>query len=310
MGAAQDLGKGRVGRPALGVALAHQGQAARHLHVRHQLSQQPGLAHPRLAAHQEQLALSPPCPLPQRPRLGQLRLTGDQAAADDAVQHRDLGAGRLGQDGRHLPGGQAAQFAAHRSGRRRAALGVLGQKPDDQRVQPGRDLGVSGPRWNHGGVQVLADNGQGVVGLEGEPAGEQFVKHDPQGIEVGPRVKGPAQGQLRRQVKDAADDRALLRQPRGQRAGQPKVCQLGRRPRACLRLGRQQHVLRLQIAVHDAVAVGVLQRRAHLPGDGQDLVHARGGRLVQRRPLDQLHHKEGGSLGLADVVDGDHVRML
>jgi hypothetical protein len=63
-GLAQDLGKGGVGRPALGVALPEQGLATRDLNLGGQLTNQARLAHARLAADQEDLALARRSPVP------------------------------------------------------------------------------------------------------------------------------------------------------------------------------------------------------------------------------------------------------
>ena len=73
-----------------------------------------------------------------------------------------------------------------------------------------------------------------------------------------------------------------------------------------------QHVVRLDVAVHDAVLVGVAQagehlqrsRSAALGGSGPSVVDD----LLERPALQVLHGDVRAAVGLAAVVDGDDVR--
>jgi hypothetical protein len=76
-------------------------------------------------------------------------------------------------------------------------------------------------------VQVLGDDGEWVVGEEGQATSGQLVEHDTQGIEVGAAVVRLAQRQLRCQVKDGADDGAFDGEAGGDAPGQSEIAQLG-----------------------------------------------------------------------------------
>ena len=73
----------------------------------------------------------------------------------------------------------------------------------------------------------------------------------------------------------------------------------------------QQDVLGLDVAVDDALLVGILERLADGRHDGQRLL----GRelpglqeLPQVHPIHELHQQVIQAVGLAEVIDGDDVR--
>jgi hypothetical protein len=73
------------------------------------------------------------------------------------------------------------------------------------------------------------------------------------------------------------------------------------------------HVLGLDVAVDDAVGVGLGERAGDLRADverGRHVDAARGRRLAQRRPLDVLGGDEAAAVLLADLVDGEDVRVV
>ena len=73
----------------------------------------------------------------------------------------------------------------------------------------------------------------------------------------------------------------------------------------------EQHVGGLDVAMHDARLVRVLQRLRDLPEDPHRPRHGqpplRGQHVEQRAPLHQAHGQEAQALALADVVDADDV---
>ena len=74
----------------------------------------------------------------------------------------------------------------------------------------------------------------------------------------------------------------------------------------------QQHVLRLDVTVHDPLLVGVLQGLADLRHDRKRLGRrelARVHELTQGDALDELHEQEQLPVGLAELVDADDVAM-
>jgi hypothetical protein len=72
------------------------------------------------------------------------------------------------------------------------------------------------------------------------------------------------------------------------------------------------HVLRLQVAVDDPLAVRVAGRLQHLADHRDALLDRDPGvdQLLQRRPLDVLHGDVVGALPCAAVEDRDDVRVL
>ena len=74
-----------------------------------------------------------------------------------------------------------------------------------------------------------------------------------------------------------------------------------------------EHVVRLDVAVHEPGGVGGVQRVGHLAEQVDrparvELVLAED--LDERRAVDQSHGEVGPVLGLARLVHGHHVRML
>ena len=75
----------------------------------------------------------------------------------------------------------------------------------------------------------------------------------------------------------------------------------------------QQDVLRLDVAVDDALLVGELQRLADLRHDDQRLLGASLPalqQLPQGHAVHELHQQVGIAARLAEVIDGDDVRMV
>src|SRR4029453_16099501 len=91
---------------------------------------------------------------------------------------------------------------------------------------------------------------------------------------------------------------------------EPKISQLDRS------ISGEPHIPRLQIAVHDALRVRVLEGLAHLLSNSQHLAdgQATTGRAlserVERTPIDELSHDVGVRLLLPTIEHTDNVGMV
>ena len=215
---------------------------------------------------------------PGRPAGGLGRGPGvDRAPAPPAGVGGPLGHGRDRAGGHHRDVAPAQPSGAPRVGgglgqghperlRRRVALVRVGgdrahHHARDRPRQARGDVGQGDRLLEHVPVQ----QGQGVaVVLERQAAADQLVEHDPGGVDVGGRGQLLGLGLLRRHVGRRAEH---LARPGGHRLrpaddlGDPEVGDL-QRPR-----GREHDVLRLDVAVQHAPAVGEVQRgaRGHAP---------------------------------------------
>ena len=146
------------------------------------------------------------------------------------------------------------------------------------------------------------------VARERDVAGEHLVQHDAERVEIGARIDGGAAGLLGREVLRRADDRSRLGHLRRTRARDPEVGHLE------AAVGADDDVVRLDVAVHDPVAVRerecaqdlarVLDRdrdRGRPVADEQ---------LLQRAPFEVLHRDVVRPLRVAAVEDRDDVRMV
>ena len=190
---------------------------------------------------------------------------------------------------------------------------VLLEAPGDDRAERRRDRRRQGRRLipHDAGAQLEPRRG-----VERERAGGHLVKHHPEGPDVAPGVGGLAAKDLGRGVMHRSDERPRLREraPRrgaflragvGHELGQAEVEDLDPR--------RGDHdVGALQVAMDDALLVGVLESR----GDLETVTNGIGGRqrprgdgLLERAAGDVLHGDKGRPVFLADLMDDADVRM-
>jgi hypothetical protein len=140
-------------------------------------------------------------------------------------------------------------------------------------------------------------------------AGQRLIQHDAERIEVRLAADGVPERLLGGDVVGRAEHAPADRQAGlVAAAGDPEVGDLGSR------LGVEQDVLRLDVAVDDPVRVGGVQRARDLDrerhglGDRQPPDPADA--LLQRLALDVLEHDERHAVVLARVQHGDDVGVL
>ena len=172
-----------------------------------------------------------------------------------------------------------------------------------------------------------ADEARLTLPLERALPGEHLVHHRAKREDVGARVGLVAFDLLRRHVLVGAENRPA----RGQRMV-VRIRNLSGRERRghgahvhgatgfrepeveepCARL-RQENVSRLEIAMHDARAVGFVERVGDFGGDLDGVAErqrAPGDAIRQRLALEILHDEKGGALVIADVVQRADVGVI
>jgi hypothetical protein len=157
------------------------------------------------------------------------------------------------------------------------------------------------------------EQGLAITRAERELAREHLEEQHAEGVQVRQRPRLFAPRLLRRHVLGRAEHRALRREPRIPRdASETEVEDLDEVFSAAAL--REQDVVALEIAVHDAEVVGTGQRGAHLLEDvdaARDGHRPAGQLRRERRAHEVLHHEiELALLRLADVVDVDDVRVI
>jgi hypothetical protein len=138
--------------------------------------------------------------------------------------------------------------------------------------------------------------------------GRRLVEHDAEGVEVGAAVEFFAQRLFGRHVVDGAGDAALAGDADAALTHrEAEVDELDRG--AALAVGVED-VGGLEVAVDEAVLVGVAEGLADLGRDLDRLLEVVGAALLEAGAYQQLHHEVRHLQVLADVVDGDHVRVV
>jgi hypothetical protein len=195
---------------------------------------------------------------------------------------------------------------------------LLAQAPGQQALE---GHGQAQPRPNRGDrrrrvVEVLRQELHQRLPFEGRPPGQHLVEHDAQRVDVGPPVDGVAHDLLGRHVLRRAQDLAGARHRRPlavvEELGDAEI-EHAREVLAPGALG-EDDVVRLEVAVNDAVCVCVGQRRRDLLGDVDGTEGCQRGLarddVAQADAGDQLHGDEqDAALVLAEVEERHRVRM-
>ena len=157
-------------------------------------------------------------------------------------------------------------------------------------------------------ADVLHRHADLVLAVERDVPGEHLEEHDAERVDVRLPVDVVAERLLGRDVVRRAQHAAVGGEPVvAQRAGDAEVGDLGRA------LVVEQHVLRLDVAVHDVVRVGAAERAGDLDRVGQRLVDRQPAEpadaVLERLALDVLEDDVGPVLVLAGVDHPDDVRV-
>jgi hypothetical protein len=194
---------------------------------------------------------------------------------------------------------------------RRARRRLLLEQLEHQRLEIRRHLGPVPGRRHRPRVQVLADHRHRVVPHEGGPPGQHLVQRGAEGVEIRARRDAAADGLLGRHVGGGAHHRALLGDAGAiERDGEAEVAELDGAVRG------EPDVGGLEIAVDDALTVGVPEGCAELLGDVEGLLHGHAMTLALAEVLleiaagDVLADQIDAALPLVDVVHGDDVRVV
>jgi hypothetical protein len=156
-------------------------------------------------------------------------------------------------------------------------------------------------------VQVLGENGERAIAVKRQTAGSELVEHDAEGVKIGAAIDFFAQRLLGCHVGDGASDTALAGDAdRALTDGEAEIDELDRRRARTI---LEEDVGGFEIAVDEAVLVGVSQGVAELGSELDGLFEGFGFALLEARAFDKLHDEVGHMPVLADIVNRDHVRV-
>jgi hypothetical protein len=233
---------------------------------------------------------------------------GHADAAEWAAPRRRLG-GRPG--GRADRACQVVERAAHLGGGLVAVARELGEQPVENDGQAPREVRSGELDRRRRLVPVPGLHHLRRRPVEGGCAGEHLVEHAAQAVEIGAGVDVGAHALLGAHVARRPDGEAWEREPLVERGHveRPRDAEVGDHRLA----GLEQDVLRLDVAVDDALPVGIRERRRR-PARDPDRLEDREGAvpgepLAQRFPRDPRHHVIEDPVGVAGVVEREDVRM-
>ena len=280
-------------------------------------------AQPRDLAHRDADGLEQPHELGRRrlPVGGGQHLREHERAARPAVDRdggeRGRGAararllgvhvGRHGDAGCARDGDELAVYAVRVHG---ALARVLRHEVEQQ---PLERLGRGRRQLAHrrrGLLEVLEEERGDVGRVERQDPRQHLVEQDAERVEVARGARVDRRDALGRHVLRRAEHLAGAREPRVlRRARDAEVEQLGEV--GPVGASREEDVLGLEVAVHDAEVVGARERARDLDHDGQRAAERHGpfaDGVRERGALEQLHHEvRGAVLALALVEDLDDV---
>ena len=145
-----------------------------------------------------------------------------------------------------------------------------------------------------------------IVPLKGNLPRNHLIQGDAERINIAALIAVPASGLLRGNVVNRTHGCRIHRLG-GDCLGNPKIRHLH------LSIPGNDNILRLNIPVHNVMAVSRRNARRHLDGNADGLLVLQAALLfdiaLEGDPLDQLHDNVVKRFFLHNVVDADNVRM-
>ena len=187
---------------------------------------------------------------------------------------------------------------------------ILLQAPEDDRLERLVDGGPARPRRLGELVDDAVHDRLGIA-REGRFADDAFVEERAQGVDVGPSVDVAAGDLLRAEVAERAHQHARARH--AALAGRPRQAEVHHaHADAESLLARHHDVLGLDVAVHHAARVAVVQGLGGLDADVDDVAELRvlPQERAQVRALHQRHDEVERVVVPAEVVDRDDGRVV
>ena len=191
----------------------------------------------------------------------------------------------------------------------------------DDAFQFRRHVGIQA-HWRHrSAVENRIENDRRAVPAKWPRARRHFVEHDAEREQIGARVQRLSRGPARATCTTPSRACCLDRSTAPRRNAWPASDDAdGRRSGRCLREPEienlrpargEEDVRRLDVAMHDALAVRGIQGIGHGEGDvdeDRDVHRAASEPLLERLALEQLHRDER-RIG-ADIVDGADIGVV
>ena len=186
-------------------------------------------------------------------------------------------------------------------------LETVGRRLGQRLVEEGLPAASRRRQARHRLLDVRDRGGQRVAAIEGQVAGQQFVADHAEAVEIGASVDVEAACLFGTHVAGRTHGRALARDP--QVVAVVRDAEIGEQRTLVL---VEQHVLGLDVAMHDAALVGLSQRvgeRADHRGDARRrFAQVELGEIAVGQVRHGVEKLPVG--GAADFVDRDDVRVL
>ena len=200
-----------------------------------------------------------------------------------------------------------AQPVEHLARVSRALVRVLLRRPEHQLVDLLRHAWIAHARARHGIRGVLVGDLHGLLAAERLHTREHLVEHDAERVDVAAGVGHAARDQLGREVRDRSQQLRARCGVGACGAGEPEVADLD------APVLREQHVLRLDVAVDQAPGVCGGEPGEHSVhhgdrlSDGEALLLLE--QIAQRDAWQVLHHQVRQLAVLTLVEHVHHVRV-